>query len=314
VTPTPDRDVAVVGGGVAGPAAAVFLARAGLDTVVFDEGPSSLRECAHLGNYLGFPAGIDADRFLALAHAQVRECGATLHEEAVVAVDSLRADGGADPAAPPWVADTPPGDSPGPAFRLETASGRTVTAERVVAATKYDGSYLEPLADGALVTPADGDEPPTVDAALVGEAGRTPVAGVYVAGPLGGCVDQAMIAAGHGARTARAVVLDALADRGYWETAAEHYYDWRVRESAYEPGWDDAYADRLRATAPDDAGTERVERVVDAVIQTERDQAVDPETARERATAGQRALLEHVDDEVIRSYLGSTTEGDDAGD
>ena len=61
IVATERRDVAVVGGGPAGSSAAVFTARYGLDTVVFDRGPSSIGRCAHLGNYLGCPAGIDVE-------------------------------------------------------------------------------------------------------------------------------------------------------------------------------------------------------------------------------------------------------------
>lgn len=43
----------VVGGGPSGCAAAVFTARYGLDTVVFDRGNAALRRCASLENYLG---------------------------------------------------------------------------------------------------------------------------------------------------------------------------------------------------------------------------------------------------------------------
>ena len=54
-------DVVVIGGGPAGCAAGIFTARYGLDTVLFDRGRSSIQRCAHLENYLGFPAGIDVE-------------------------------------------------------------------------------------------------------------------------------------------------------------------------------------------------------------------------------------------------------------
>lgn len=50
-----DYDVVIVGGGPAGCSAGVFTGRYGLDTVIFDRGRSSLRRCAYLENYLGFP-------------------------------------------------------------------------------------------------------------------------------------------------------------------------------------------------------------------------------------------------------------------
>jgi len=57
-----DYEVAVVGGGAAGLAAAVFTARYGLDTAVFDGGKAAITQCAHVENYLGFPGGLSPER------------------------------------------------------------------------------------------------------------------------------------------------------------------------------------------------------------------------------------------------------------
>ena len=82
----PEYDVVVVGGGPAGCSAGVFTARDDLDTVVFDRGNSSLRRCAYLENYLGFPAGIDIETFSALAQDHAETAGCEVVDDLVVGV------------------------------------------------------------------------------------------------------------------------------------------------------------------------------------------------------------------------------------
>ena len=79
-------DVAIVGGGPAGAAAAVFTARYGLDTLVFDRGNAALERCGFLENYLGFPAGIEVETFQELLAAHVGEAGGERREELVETV------------------------------------------------------------------------------------------------------------------------------------------------------------------------------------------------------------------------------------
>lgn len=79
-------DVAVVGGGPAGLSAALFTAKNGLDTVVFDTDTTAMHS-AHLFNYLGI-GSIDGDEFLEVARGQVDEYGATRHQgEEVTSVE-----------------------------------------------------------------------------------------------------------------------------------------------------------------------------------------------------------------------------------
>lgn len=106
----PDEyDVTVVGGGPAGSAAAVFCARRGLATAVFDRGRSSLKRCAYLENYLGFPAGIDIETFYDLLHDHVTTAGGDIVAEVVESVE--RTDTG---------------------FRVTTGDGTVVETDRVV--------------------------------------------------------------------------------------------------------------------------------------------------------------------------------------
>jgi len=84
-----DHDVLVVGGGAAGLSAATFLARYGFDTLVLARGTSAIGQCAHLENYLGFPAGITPERFLTLGRTQVEHEGGTVREELVERVERV---------------------------------------------------------------------------------------------------------------------------------------------------------------------------------------------------------------------------------
>jgi thioredoxin reductase (NADPH) len=77
-------DVAVVGGGAAGLSAALFTAKNGLDTVVFDTDDTWLHS-AHLFNYLGIESQ-DGTAFVEDARAQVESFGATLQEAEVTEV------------------------------------------------------------------------------------------------------------------------------------------------------------------------------------------------------------------------------------
>ncbi|MFA9503613.1 FAD-binding protein [Natrinema sp. H-ect1] len=296
-----DADVAVVGGGPAGCAAGVFTARAGLETTVFDRGPSSLRRCVSLENYLGFPGGIDVGTFLDLARDHAETAGCRFHEDLVESV-ALPADGG---------------------FRLETQDGGTYRTRYVIAATKYDGSYLRGLddPDALFVTEErDGETVERFDGTYPDDDGRTPVDGLYVAGPLAGGGDQAIIAAGHGATVARSLLRDRREDAGYWGRFAE-CYDWRrdAADRAEEWADPDRWVELFESDAPEEYDPAEIRRLAEAYAEERDDSYVDPDTASRRVDRGQRrlaaalddaVLLEAVDDETIREYVRDA-DGDD---
>jgi thioredoxin reductase (NADPH) len=58
------REVIVVGGGIAGLSAAIYLGRAQRDTLVIDSGHSMAKWEPDVENYLGFPDGIAGDKLL----------------------------------------------------------------------------------------------------------------------------------------------------------------------------------------------------------------------------------------------------------
>ncbi|WP_246999175.1 NAD(P)/FAD-dependent oxidoreductase [Halosolutus gelatinilyticus] len=193
------RDVCIVGGGVAGLAASIFTARAGLDTLVVDGGESILARNASLENYPGFPDGVDARRYLRLVREQAGNAGATFELGRVTR------------AEPADDADLEKG------FVLETEGGDPIEARRVIAASWSDSDYLVPLDVGRT-------QRGNKHFVAVDEAGRTAVDGVYAAGRIAAEPHQAIVAAGHGAKVALAVIHD---------SEVNFYNDWVVPEGYF---------------------------------------------------------------------------------
>jgi glycine/D-amino acid oxidase-like deaminating enzyme len=279
-----DHDVAVVGGGAAGLAAAVFTARYGLDTAVFDGGKAAITQCAHIENYLGFPGGISPDRFLALGRAHATHEGAMVLDERVTAID--RHDTGG--------------------FRVET-TGREVVADRVIVAAAYDGEVLAPLADAL----------PEPDPFVPTEAGRTNVAGLYVAGWMSDeTVHQVGVNAGHGARVGLALARDDMSER-YWPAVGERYVDWVVHDGRYGgDDWDEHVEDWFdREMRPEDGSVDRsrLEAACEDLKGEFLGRCVDEEERAERERRGQRLLLEQLDDDVISEYA-RTVQSEDSAD
>ncbi|MFC7071718.1 FAD-dependent oxidoreductase [Halovenus rubra] len=183
---TGSADVVVVGGGVAGLSAAVFTARHDLDTLVVDAGGSILRRNAHLENFPGFPAGINARLLLDLLREQIDRAGCEQLSAAVTQVS--------------------PTDE---GFIVETADER-ITSQYVIAATKNEVGYLAGI-DGVGII----DRGKTfVD---VDDRGRTGVKGLYAAGRVAQKPHQAIVCAGHGAEVAVTLLED---------NESPFYHDW----------------------------------------------------------------------------------------
>lgn len=267
-----DRSVAVVGGGPAGCSAGVFLARYGFEVTVFDRGNASLQQCAFLGNYLGFPAGIDVGTFRDLATDHAEHVGCTVVPERVTGVDDV-----------------------GEQFRVTTDEDRSAAFDYVVAASALDGSYLTGVADGALAD-ADGEfDPGRVDA-----DGGTAVAGIYVAGPLAGVPSQVSVAAGHGARAALALLTDhRRAVRGLWEEAARAA-DWTVEQGRHEgEDWEQATRNHYAETAPDELDDDVVaERIRELIREFQEWEIDETEVERHRSRAHER-LAAHLDGDAV---------------
>jgi len=269
-----DYDVAVVGGGAAGLSAAVFTARYGLETAVFDGGKAAITQCAHVENYLGFPGGIAPERLLALGRAQAEHEGATVVDERVTAISRHENHTG---------------------FVVETTD-REVIADRTVVAAAYDGDVLEPF----------GNALPEPDPFVSAESGRTDVDGLYAAGWMSDeTVHQVGANVGHGTRVGLAVARDDMSER-YWPAVGERYVDWVVHEGRYGgDGWDDHIDEWFeREMVPDDEDLDPalIEHARDDLAAEFLGREIDEEERQHRDRAGQRRLLEQLDDEVICEY------------
>ncbi|WP_136689466.1 FAD-dependent oxidoreductase [Halorhabdus amylolytica] len=278
-----DHDVVVIGGGPAGSTVGIFTARYGLDTLVFDRGRSSIRRCAHLKNYPGFPAGIDIETFYGLLHDHIREGGCTLREDLVESVTAFET-----PAAGGFVVD--PQD------------GEQVTARRVVAATRYDGEYLWPLdADGEMVATSaeDGDKTEQFKKDYPNADGSTPIEGLYVATP-SGADEQAIIAAGRGGVTARTLLRDHRRASGIPETLADHY-DWVRQRAELDEEWHDRETwreyldDRVEEATGEQWNVATRESEIDRILAS----YIDDDEIANRRERGQDRLLEHVDNDRV---------------
>src|SRR5687768_3342765 len=69
-------DAVIIGGGIAGLSAAIYLARAQREVLVIDAGESLARWVPDVENYLGFPRGISGEDLLQLGTKQARHYGA----------------------------------------------------------------------------------------------------------------------------------------------------------------------------------------------------------------------------------------------
>jgi thioredoxin reductase (NADPH) len=190
--------VAVVGGGPAGLTAAIYTARAGLETTVFDDGESILARNAHLENMPGFPAGVNARTFLKATREQAADAGVEFREERVE-----------------HVADAENG------FRVH--GEETYDADFVVAASWPDVSYLD---DFELERIQRGSK----TMLSVDEFGRTDVDGVYAAGRIARQYHQAVVAAGHGATVGLTIVEDSEEPYYHDWVTPDRYFTGRGRD------------------------------------------------------------------------------------
>src|ERR1041385_3988288 len=68
-------EVIIVGGGLAGLSAAIYLGRAKHETLLIDEGKSMARWEPDIQNYLGFPSGISGEELLRRRRRQAKMYG-----------------------------------------------------------------------------------------------------------------------------------------------------------------------------------------------------------------------------------------------
>ncbi|WP_096388984.1 NAD(P)/FAD-dependent oxidoreductase [Halopenitus persicus] len=285
--PASEYEVVIVGGGPAGCSAGVFTARAGLETVIFDRGRSSLRRCAHLENYLGFPAGIDIETFSDLLHAHVETAGCEIVSDLVESVTRASETG----------------------FSIETQEGHSLQADRVIAATRYGCEYLHPLdGDDEMFETHEhnGEEAERFDRSYADAHGRTPINGLYIASPVEEMSQQAITAAGYGAAVGRHVIGDVRREKGYWDDVAERV-DWVRREHARDPEWGDRerWREYFDEHSPDEIelSDESVVELREAEIDDRLAAYVSDDEIERRTQRAHDRILDHLDTDRIRTYL-----------
>jgi thioredoxin reductase (NADPH) len=168
-----DHDVAIVGAGPAGLAAAVYGASEGLSVIVLDcrAFGGQAGASARIENYLGFPTGITGMALMARAYNQAQKFGAEMAiPDEVVALEERQ-------------------DGDGARFELRLANGEKVRARAVVIASgaRYRRPDLENLAtfEGAGVhywaSPLESRLCAGQEVALVGAGNSAGQAAVYLA-------------------------------------------------------------------------------------------------------------------------------------
>lgn len=194
-TDTGAVDVCIVGGGPAGLTAGIFTARAGLDTLVFRAGEPILGRNAHLENYPGFPAGVNARLLLEMMEDQADRNGVTRRDGRVTRVAEVEA-----------------------GLLVETEAGETVEASYVICTSWSETTYLDDI-DGVGLTKRGSKTYVDVE-----DDGSTGVDGLYAAGRIAGKPHQTVVAAGDGARVALTAIHD---------SEVPFYHDWVVPENYF---------------------------------------------------------------------------------
>ena len=82
------REVIIIGGGIAGLSAAIYLGRAERDTLVIDSGHSMAKWEPEVRNYLGFPNGVGGAALLKYGRRQAK------WHKVAFANDEIKASGG----------------------------------------------------------------------------------------------------------------------------------------------------------------------------------------------------------------------------
>jgi thioredoxin reductase (NADPH) len=179
ITPVLDPDavydVAVVGAGPAGLAAAVYAASEGLSVIVLDQRAygGQAGASARIENYLGFPTGISGQALAGRAFTQAQKFGA----EIAIPLEVVRLDCGG------------PHRGAGDLFRLEISTGCTVRARTVVIASgaRYRRPDIPNLSDfdsngvSYWASPIEAKLCEGEDVALIGGGNSAGQAVVYLA-------------------------------------------------------------------------------------------------------------------------------------
>lgn len=171
-------EIAVIGGGPAGAAAAMFTARAGKSTLLLDADKGMTRR-AMLHNHLGL-LDTTGPELVEIGHRQATSAGAELVKTSVLEV--VRTSSG---------------------FDLRTEAG-AFAAKHVILATGASTDLAEKM--GLGTRPAT--QPRIKTVVVVDAAGRTSQPGVWVAGTVADVSVHTIVTAGDGARVAINLLSD----------------------------------------------------------------------------------------------------------
>src|SRR6476659_8792390 len=84
------REVVIIGGGIAGLSAAIYLGRAQRDTLVIDSGHSMAKWEPVVENYLGFPKGVGGEELLKNGRKQAERYEARFVHDRITNVSSSK--------------------------------------------------------------------------------------------------------------------------------------------------------------------------------------------------------------------------------
>lgn len=180
-------DVVIVGDGVAGITAGIFTARHERKTAIIGPDNSILRRNAHLENFPGFPAGVNSRLLLDMIRTQASRAGCGFRDGSVEMMDTT--DNG---------------------FVISIDGGEELRSPKVIVATKNAIDFLEHIDDIEFID--RGKSFIETD-----RHGRTGIDGLYAAGRIAEKPHQAVVAAGHGAEVAVALLED---------SECPFYHDW----------------------------------------------------------------------------------------
>ena len=79
-------NIVIIGSGPAGVSAALYTARAGVETTVLTKGPGALDRAAHIQNYYGFAESIPGKELLRRGAAGAERLGVQIIEDELLAL------------------------------------------------------------------------------------------------------------------------------------------------------------------------------------------------------------------------------------
>ncbi|WP_062198137.1 NAD(P)/FAD-dependent oxidoreductase [Massilibacterium senegalense] len=184
------EQVIIIGGGISGLTCAMYTAKAGLKTLVFDGNQSQITKVKELQNYPGFEK-ISGTELITQIKEQIKPFGAILSEEQVINVEKNR-----------------------DIFTIKTNEGE-YQAKYVVLASNMDKSILESFDISSDTNPFIPSG--KIKSAIgIGYEGETKIENLYLAGLQTMIESQAVVVAGQGAHVGIKIASKELGKSYMW--------------------------------------------------------------------------------------------------